>query len=339
MIVRFHGLGHGLLCLLALLSAGRAQTEVSPASATNQALVLASWRATDGLPQDSVQAIAQTPDGYLWVGTKGGLARFDGVRFTTFGLADGLKGLDVVSLVEDGEGGLWIGTFGGGLSRWHAGSISTLTTADGLLHDDALVLAPAEPGAVWVGGRGGLQHLGADGFKTIGEAEGLPVEEVRALAVARGGALWVSSWTGGLFLVQAGRAQRVAGPPGRAQLEPSSLLVDDQGALWAGIGNGYLLRRHHDVWTEFNPSHGLPTSFVCCMAQGTQGEVWAGSHEQGLFVLRDGTFQAVATVPTALAHSIRSLCRSRDGLMWVGTHAGGLSRLAPRRRAVQVRLP
>jgi ligand-binding sensor domain-containing protein len=57
--------------------------------------VVKSWRTIDGLPQNSVTALAQTPDGYLWVGTQGGLARFDGVRLVTYGLAEGLKGLSM----------------------------------------------------------------------------------------------------------------------------------------------------------------------------------------------------------------------------------------------------
>ena len=54
-----------------------------------------SWKTQDGLPQNSVLAIAQTPDGYLWIGTKGGLSRFDVVQFKNYGLADGLKSLNV----------------------------------------------------------------------------------------------------------------------------------------------------------------------------------------------------------------------------------------------------
>src|SRR5687768_14136220 len=112
---------------------------MEPLSETPEFLVR-SWQTREGLPQNSVQALLQTEEGYLWVGTRGGLARFDGVRFTTYGLTAGLKSLHISDLASDGKGGIWIGTIGGGLSRWRDGEISTLTTADGLAHNDVMAL-------------------------------------------------------------------------------------------------------------------------------------------------------------------------------------------------------
>jgi ligand-binding sensor domain-containing protein len=118
-----------------------------------------SWTTADGLPQNTVEAIAQTSDGYIWAGTRGGLARFDGVKFTRFGLAEGLKNVYVADLLDDGEGGLWIGTHGGGLSHYRNGTITTLTTEDGLADNFIEALGRTDDGSLWVGGRGGLQRF------------------------------------------------------------------------------------------------------------------------------------------------------------------------------------
>ena len=138
----------GLAGMWTWIMGGVAVSVAAETGSNVPAYVVKSWRTLDGLPQNSVTAMAQTPEGYLWVGTRGGLARFDGVHFRNYGLADGLRGLSIRALLEDGQGGLWIATRGGGLSRWRNGVISTLTTADGLAHEDVLSLAPAEPGAV-----------------------------------------------------------------------------------------------------------------------------------------------------------------------------------------------
>ena len=190
-----------------------------------------SWRTIDGLPQNSVLAMAQTPDGYLWVGTRGGLARFDGVRFRSHGLADGLKGLSIWSLAEDGQGGLWIGTLGGGLSHWHDGKITTWTTTDGLAHNDVMALAAAGPGAVWVGTKRGVQHYGPGGFTSVGDAEGLR-REVVALATDRDGGLWITAEGSGLYFCKAGRCDLIPGPPELPQIYSYSLVVDTAGDLW-----------------------------------------------------------------------------------------------------------
>ena len=86
-----------------------------------QGWVSHTWKSSSGLCQDSVMAIAQTQEGYLWLGTEAGLSRFDGVRFKNFGLSDGLGAVSINALLDAGPAGLWIGTAGGGLSRWRDG--------------------------------------------------------------------------------------------------------------------------------------------------------------------------------------------------------------------------
>src|SRR5215471_13537857 len=95
-----------------------------------------SWTIDDGLPQNSVYAILQTHDGYLWFTTLDGLVRFDGVSFTTFSKSNvrQLKSNRFNSLLEDRNGDLWIGTDDSGVARYHAGQFFTYTTDDGLPH-------------------------------------------------------------------------------------------------------------------------------------------------------------------------------------------------------------
>src|SRR3954447_12319777 len=127
--------------VLIVTLAGTVRAGVTP-SAADVPFIVKTWLATDGLPQSSVTALARTPDGYLWAGTLGGLARFDGVRFVNYGLADGLRSLSIRALLADRAGGLWVATLGGGLSRLRQdGTITTLTTADGLAHNDVASIA------------------------------------------------------------------------------------------------------------------------------------------------------------------------------------------------------
>ncbi len=87
-------------------------------------------READGLPQSRIRAIVQTRDGYIWLGTDGGLMRFNGERFTGFTVQSGdLKDNEVWALQEDNEGSLWIGTYGGGITRLKDGRFRTYTTA------------------------------------------------------------------------------------------------------------------------------------------------------------------------------------------------------------------
>lgn len=296
------------------------------AEAAEPSFLVKSWRTVDGLPQNTVRAIAQTPEGYLWLGTRGGLARFDGVRFLHYGLAEGLKGASVDALVEDGQGGLWIGTGGGGLSRLRQGVITTLTTADGLAHNEVTALARDGADGLWIGTRAGLQHWGPTGFTQVGENAGVR-GPVLGLALSPQEGLWFSVSEMGLFNYRDGQCKFVGEEFQARSLFPSSFLVDRSGALWLGMGNHVVMRRQGGIWTEFNKEHGVPFSFIYCMAEGPEGEIWAGSHEGGLHLFQGDQFHVVPGTDA----SIRSINVCSDGCVWVGTQGAGLSRLTKAR--------
>lgn len=106
----------------------------SPAEAATHRYVQDVWNTQKGLPQNSVTALLQTRDGYLWVGTFGGLACFDGLKFTIFdtGNSPGLKSNRITALFEDHAGVLWIGTEQNGLSRYDRSTFTTYMTGEGL---------------------------------------------------------------------------------------------------------------------------------------------------------------------------------------------------------------
>jgi ligand-binding sensor domain-containing protein len=117
-----------------------------------------SWTAENGLPQNSVNSILQTRDGYLWLSTSDGLARFDGIRFTTFsrGNTKGIASNRFTVMLEDRAGDLWIATEDGGLTRHHDGTFKTFTTSDGLLDKRVVALQEDSEGNLLAVSRGGI---------------------------------------------------------------------------------------------------------------------------------------------------------------------------------------
>ncbi|MCI0747528.1 MAG: hypothetical protein L0Y58_19150 [Verrucomicrobia subdivision 3 bacterium] len=149
-----------------------------------------SWRAEDGLPQNSVNAIAQTRDGYLWVGTYNGLARFDGVRFTKFSVKDGLRSPQIFRLLEDSSGDLWIGTLGGGLSRYHAGRFTTFTPQDGLADEAVVSLAEDGSRRLWVGTMRGLSVWDGNRLAVVNGSNALPGGGEWVVRTGPDGSVW-----------------------------------------------------------------------------------------------------------------------------------------------------
>jgi ligand-binding sensor domain-containing protein len=111
-----------------------------------------SWTADNGLPQNIIRDIQQTPDGYLWLATLDGLARFDGIRFTVYNKANspGIGSTRFTSIYEDRNGDLWLGTEASGVTRYRKGSFTTYTTQNGLPHSSATAIMGGDDGRFWV---------------------------------------------------------------------------------------------------------------------------------------------------------------------------------------------
>lgn len=162
---------------------------LEPAKALTE-YVLETWRPERG----SVICVVQTRDGYLWLGTRNGLVRFDGVRFTAFDkeTTPELGGRVIQALLEDASGSLWIGT-SGGLTRFQDGHFSTLTTADGLSSDVITSLHRGKGGTLWIGTASGVARFVSGKVTPLPAASG---ELVHSLAEDHDGDLWAGTETG-----------------------------------------------------------------------------------------------------------------------------------------------
>ncbi len=123
------------------------------------------WVMENGLPQNTVQALVQTKDGFVWLGTEAGLVRFDGIGFQVFdrNSTPALPGNDVCCLLEGGDGGLWVGT-SEGLARLKDGEVRAYSTRDGLPGNGIRALAEGSGGALWVSTDQGWARLSGDKF-------------------------------------------------------------------------------------------------------------------------------------------------------------------------------
>ncbi len=290
--------------------------------------IVRTWATDSGLPQNTVNAILQTRPGYLWVGTRDGLARFDGVRFRVFGLPEGMQSVDVSSLYEDRYGTLWIGTIGGGLSRFRNGRIETFNPRDEQLSTSITSLAEDFTGRLWIGTGAGVVQL-ASGIGVANETlEVLKGTPIRALLCDREGAMWIATSTHGLFRHKNGKLNEVPGPVGDESISAYCLLEDHLGGLWASVGNGKVLRLSNGTWRVYSQSDGLPFAYVTCLAEDANGIVWAGSLDSGLYFFDSQRFAPLTQANGTTAGDIRCLRPDREGNLWVGTRTAGLSRLS-----------
>ena len=286
------------------------------------------WNQEDGLPQDTVRALAQTPDGYLWIGTDEGLARFDGYEFTSFNRRGGaLPSNTVWSLTVDGGGTLWIST-PAGLVRYKDGVFRTLTRADGLpnvtvsaMTPEAAPPKPGQTGKLWVIAGDTVCEVVGDKAR---EADFEPEEArhgARLVTAAADGALWVAGFRG-IFRVAGGHARVVVPAAKLRGSMASALWIDKDGTVWAGLSNGLLsVTPQDDAIRRYTTRDGLPDNFVRALWRDRHGALWAGTNG-GLARLERGRFVGVTGGTNEEQDWVRSLFEDREGNLWVGTNTG-----------------
>jgi signal transduction histidine kinase/streptogramin lyase len=291
------------------------------------ALTFRSWQREQGLPENAVRALAQTRDGYLWIGSDDGVARFDGVRFVSFGLREGWRSGPVQTLFEDSHGALWIGTAASGLTRWQDGQFTTFTVRDGLPSDSVTALSEDGEGRLWVGTQAGLA-LWQDGrLATPGAAEQFKGKPIPVLFKNRQGVLWLGAADTGIFRLQDGKFVAVTDASVEGLLRnPHCLLEDKAGRLWVGAGDDFVLCRDGGQWRRYRIPRHLARPYVSALAEEPDGTVWAGSVSEGLFQFEAGKLAAINASSGLLDNAVESLLVDREGNLWVGTGAG-LNRL------------
>jgi diguanylate cyclase (GGDEF)-like protein len=280
------------------------------------------WTTRDGLPHNSVNAITQTPDGYVWFATWEGVVRYNGRDFTAFdraaipGLPD--SGLRALHLAADGS--LFAGGSRGAIARYREGRWLAQAGGPGLVTE--LLLDRQE--RLWVGTESdGLLVVEPDGTRIRHTREsGLPGESAYSLAEDPLGRVWIGT-DGGLVLAGDG-AWRVLGAEAGLPAAPVlSVTVSRRGRLLVGTEAGAFVADARDAEPRFSPLHpALVGVAVSRLLGGIDGTVWVGTVNRGLMRVDAGGLQQLGTGPNLPTSRVLSLFLDREGNLWVGTNGG-----------------
>jgi signal transduction histidine kinase/ligand-binding sensor domain-containing protein len=321
------------------------------------------WQVEDGLPQDKVSALAQTQDGYLWVATYGGLARFDGVQFTIFDEKNTpeLRDSRLTSLFEGGDGTLWIGHESGLVTTYKSGKFHTLEvcnrekvyglTADAagdvwILNDAGLLirvrdglsliptpgtaekilnLARTTNGTIWVAHDGGISRLeqGSSFQLLAGETNTF----VQGICPSQDGGLWVNS-DGRLRKWKDGEWNANLAAPWGAVLPLTHLMETSEGLLLATtFRDGFFLMfpGTNKPPIHFDLAGGFPSDGIVSVLEDREGNFWIGTGDSGLVELHQNNIQQLSPPDHWHGRAVLSVCAGQvDDELWVGTEGSGL---------------
>ncbi len=312
------------LCLLGCGAAGWGLQPTTPlADYARQA-----WVMENGLPQDTVHALAQTQDGFVWIGTEAGLARFDGNSFLVLDMHSQpqLPSGDIRCLLATSDGALWIGT-GDGLARLQGGSVRVYTTAQGLPANGILSLE-LRNGHVAASTSSGDVMLDGDTIVPVGRVGGVSPEmaETPAFAARLSSGERVRATHTTVELMQRGKLVRWSVGKELPGTRMQVLLADREGTLWIGTNGG--LARYAEGRLERLPvTDPLAGASVLSLMEDREGNLWAGTETGGLDILRDQRFHVLGTHEGLSSDATTTVVEDSAGTLWVGTSGNGLSAL------------
>jgi ligand-binding sensor domain-containing protein/signal transduction histidine kinase len=298
--------------------------QISAVAATSNEYSQRIWRIEDGLPQNRIRALCQTPDGYLWIGTAEGLARFDGLRFTIFdhSNAPALHDDGILALRVARDGAVWIGTEGGGLVRYKNGVFRPFGPSEGLTNGFVRAIYEDRNRTLWVGTDRGFFHQTGDRFIRLDDTAEVPLATVTGTGEDEAGKIWVAS-AAGLLTVADGKLQHVRA--GCATVFARSLHESGHGFVWALGSRGAARVRDGCIV----PGPPLPAVPMRSLVEDSDGALWIGTMGEGLIRFRNGetiSFTASSGLPD---NTVNVVFEDREENLWIGCE-DGLARLTKR---------
>jgi signal transduction histidine kinase/ligand-binding sensor domain-containing protein len=289
------------------------------------------WHAEDGLPNNTIFGLAQTPDGYLWLGTRTGLARFDGVRFEEFNSTNFVArpNRGIITMLNGRDGALWLAMDRGAVVRLNGGLTKSYvkelpSSIPGSLAEDG-------DGRFWISYRGGAVYsLKGDQVVSCTARQGLPGgSDSCALAADINGRIWFAK-AGEAGLIENGVFRTLC----RYERLPAQLATARSGGVWLCAGTALSKIEPNGHKQELGAFESQRANTVVnVLLEDHEGAVWLGTSYSGLLRHDAAGFEAIETTH----QQIQSLAEDREGNLWVGTFGGGLNRV--RRRAVTLEGP
>ncbi|MHB1223458.1 MAG: ligand-binding sensor domain-containing diguanylate cyclase [Gemmatimonadaceae bacterium] len=285
---------------------------------------------TEGEGGASVTALAASIDGTLWIGTvTGGVLRYRDGTYSRLTERDGLGDDRVTSLHADGDV-LWVGAYGYGVTRIHAGtSGDTLTrlAARGPSSPQRVndILRRAD-GVLWMAADNGLFRLAGDSAVLVNRRDGSGITQAEALRVDAEGNLWIGSRQGGLYRLRDASAQTMTTADGLPHDHVAAVDGDGDGGLWIATSGGVAHSSGAGDLSAFTRASGaLPDDIARDVLRDPTGTVWVATNG-GLTRFRDGRWRSFTAADGLADDRVRTLATGKGGTLWIGT-LNGLSAL------------
>lgn len=323
------------------------------------------WNIENGLPDNEIQDILKTDDGYIWIATLDGLARYDGIKFVYFdkdlnGLATSNQ--EILSLFQDADKNLWIGTNHGGVIKYTNGLFEVIKVETQFQKAGITSFGQTSDGIVWIGGLQGLAKIENDKFQTLDEFPSLKNLSINRLYVDSDDNLWITTSTAGLIKKSDNYIRQFTTKEGLISNKTLAVHEDKNHHLWVGTDVGImkiykddyvniteqfnlpklsvnafledrkgnifigtntgLLRFYNNEITSYQEHDGLPHNVVSCLMDDEERGIWLGTKRGGIVRIQDGRFYNLGLKEGLCYNIVNTVFETNPGAYLIGTENG-----------------
>jgi PAS domain S-box-containing protein len=286
------------------------------------------WGYENGLPQNNIQSIKQTQDGYLWLASQEGMIRFDGTHFTVFERANtpGIVDNAIYSLLQTSDGSLWAGTKNG-LIRMQNGTFRTYTKDDGMIGNDVSGLAEDKEGSLWIAIRdAGVSVFKHENFINYSQQNSTITPNVNCIYSGNDGTMFIGA-TKELYKFKDGVFSTLRIENKIANSFIRTIWQDIDGTLWFGMSRSGVIRYKAGIWKTYNKAHGLSSDEVRSLYRDRDDNLWIGT-TAGINRLHNDVLSSYTFNDGLSGETVMAICEDFEGNLWVGTSTGGIDRFS-----------
>lgn len=301
-------------------------------SVSAQQLALRTYTVEDGLVQSSVYSMFQDKDGYMWIGTEGGISKFDGINFINLTTKDGLPDNYIRCMIQDKSGDIWFGTFAGGISRYDGKNFTTYDTSNGLCNNQVYTICEDKNGNIWVGTDQGASRYDGKNFVTYSQKNGLKKEFVRIIYKDSKGNLWFGYGGpgGGITRYDGKNFSNFSYNEGIPCDKVLTIFEDKSGTIWLGTYEG-IVKFDGNKFIDFSKIKSIPKAMVSSIVQDKNGVLWFGTYENGLIKYENEKVYIYGSENGLSSNSVQTMYEGKRGDLWIGMYNGGIARYSAER--------
>ncbi|MFC2154918.1 two-component regulator propeller domain-containing protein [Acidobacteriota bacterium] len=243
-------------------------------------------------------------------------------NFKNYSIADGLAQSQVCALYQAGNGYLWIGTLGGGVSRFDGTTFENFTKKDGLPDNQVVAIFEDGKGNIWFGTYKGVSRYDGITFHSLNAENSLSRQEVRAIVEDREGVLWFGTEKG-LWKYDGKDFDCFSELDGLIDDSINSMLLDRKGRMWLGTERGGITKFDGSSFTHFSLNNGKENGDVSTIFEDRVGNIWFGT-QRGVYKYDGKNFRLLSVKDGLSSHVTRSIIEDKAGNLWFGTEGGGI---------------